>query len=76
MTEIVTVEDAEAHRDEIESFAADGWAVDQDTGRVDWEEWAERFEKQTGIDLPGQWDDPAMVRVKRIARQAIREAVA
>jgi hypothetical protein len=76
MNEIVTVQDAEAHREEIESFAGDMWATDQETGRVEWEEWTERFEKQTGIDLPEQWDDPAMVRVKRIAKAVIREIVA
>lgn len=71
--EIETKQDAEAFRVQIEEFAADLWAFDPDTRRTDWEEWAERFESYTGIELPGQWDDPAMLKVKDIARAVIRE---
>lgn len=74
LVDLTTLAGVEAHREEIEEFAAEGWATDQETGKVDWEEWADRLEAR-GYDLPGQWDDPAMKRIKQIARQAIRESI-
>lgn len=70
--EIATVEDVEAIRQEIADFAAEGWAQD-DRGRIDWEEWGDRFEAR-GYALPEQWDDPAWRRIKAIAREAVSES--
>jgi hypothetical protein len=71
---IATVQDAEAIREQIEEFAAEGWAADPESGRIDWEDWFDRFERYTGHDLPSQLDDPAILRVQKIARAAWREA--
>lgn len=71
---IATIADAESWRERIEDHAADLWDVDQDTGRVDWDDWCARFERTFDVDLPGDYFDPAMRRVQSIARAAIREA--
>ena len=77
MTDIRTAADAEAIRDLIETFAADGWAVDPDTGRVDWEDWADRFERyHPDIDLGSDMLAAGFRAVQRIARAAIREELA
>jgi hypothetical protein len=73
--DITTVEEVESIREAIEEFAADLWDTDPDTGRVDWESWVERFERQHDLSLPDQWDDPVIRKVKRIAKQAINEAI-
>jgi hypothetical protein len=75
MKEIRTVADVEAIREQIEEFASELWAVDEETGRVDWEDWFERFERHLDVGLPDQWDDPAIRAVKRIAKQAIQETI-
>lgn len=70
---IVTPADVDEWADRITEHAADLWDVDPDTGRVDWDDWTLRFERMHGVDLPGSYDDPAMRKIQRIARQAIRE---
>jgi len=74
MRTIVTAADADAIADTIAEFAAEGWARDPDTGRIDWEEWADRFEaRHPDIDLGGDMLAPGFKRLQRIARQAIAE---
>ena len=70
---IATAKDVDAIRDLIEDHAADLWDVD-DAGRVDWDDWTERFERYHNVELPSDYFDPAMRKVQRIARHAIREA--
>ena len=74
-TTIATVADADSIRAQVEEFAAEGWAMDPDTGRVDWEEWADRFEaRYQDVDLGSDMTAPGFRAVQRMARNAIREA--
>jgi hypothetical protein len=72
---ITTAADAEAIREAVEEFAADGWDTDEATGRVNWEDWADRFETHhPEVDLGSDMSSPGFRKVQAIARAAIREA--
>lgn len=72
----MTIEEAEALREQIEEFAAEMWDTDPDTGRVRWEDWADRLEaRHPEIDLGSDMLSPGFRRVQSIARAAIREAI-
>ena len=61
-------------REQIADLAADGWDQDE-RGRFDWEDFANRFEKHhPEIELPVDMTTPAFRRFQSIARQAAREA--
>lgn len=73
--ELDDLADVEVLRESIEEFASELWDTDADTGKVEWEDWLDRFESTHMVILPSQLDDPIIVKVKRIARQAIREVI-
>jgi hypothetical protein len=74
MRTIETTAQVEDIRAEIEEFAAEGWDLDPDTGRVEWEDWFDRFERRHDLDLGSDLLSPVIRKVQRIARAAIREA--
>lgn len=75
MKTIVTAADAESIREQVEVFAGDLWATDA-RGRVDWEDWADRFELyHPDIDLGNDMTSAGFRRVQSIARHVIRESI-
>lgn len=75
LVDLTTVEAIDdTWRDTIANHAADMWDVDADTGHVDWEDWADRFERMHNVDLGSDMLAPSFRKVQRIARTAIREA--
>jgi hypothetical protein len=75
MRDVTTVAEVDEMTEEITEFAADMWDTDPETGRVEWESWISRFEARHDVSLPALWDDPAMRRLKKIAKAAIRESI-
>ena len=73
---ISTKEDAETIREEVETFAADLWERDPNTGRTDWEAWLDRFERYADLDLGSDLLSPGITEIEKIARRTIREVVA
>lgn len=45
-----------------------------DTGPIEWDDLLYRIEKAFDLDLPGQWLDPEIKRIKNAILKARREA--
>jgi hypothetical protein len=78
MTRVIRTRDdlTVADRDTIADLAADGWDQTEfgESVRFDWDDFLNRAEKYLDAELPDQMDDPVILTVQRIARQASREA--
>lgn len=73
-TVLATPADVDANAVALEQFT-DDWGPSYLSGAtMDWEGFVDRLERNLDWDLPTDWTSPVFRRLKKVVRQALREA--